>query len=55
MSVGFLGQTGGLARKYCNIKLLVNSPVVARVQESHIFLGHYILETVENLFLKNKR
>ena len=55
LSVGFLGQSGGLAKKYCNIKLLVNSPVVARVQESHIFLGHYILETVENLFLKNKR
>ena len=51
-SIGFLGSKGGLAKKYCNISLIVPSQSVARIQESHIFLGHYILESVENMMLK---
>ena len=52
-TLGFLGNQGGKAKKFCDVKLIVNSRVTARVQESHIFLGHFILETVENmLFLK---
>jgi len=33
--------------------LLVDGQSVARIQESHIFLGHYILEAVENIILKS--
>ncbi len=51
-SIGFLGSNGGAAKKYCDIKLIVDSNNVARIQESHIFLGHFILESVENLLLK---
>ena len=54
-SVGFFGKTGGKAIKYCDINLKVNSNIVARVQEAHIFLGHYIFEQVENkILMKNK-
>ena len=53
LSIGLLGSKGGLAKKYCDISLVVDSNSVARVQESHIFLGHFILESVENLILKN--
>lgn len=53
LSIGLLGSKGGLAKKYCDISLVVDSKSVARVQESHIFLGHFILESVENLILKN--
>ncbi len=51
-SIGFLGFNGGKAKKYCNISLVVSSNTVARIQESHIFLGHYILEAVENVMIK---
>jgi D-sedoheptulose 7-phosphate isomerase len=47
-TVGFLGNKGGLAKKYCDLKIIVNSTNVARIQESHIFLGHYIFDQVEN-------
>ena len=30
----------------------VDSKNTARIQESHIFLGHYIFENVEELFLR---
>tara|TARA_B100000941_G_scaffold203821_1_gene148452 strand:- start:773 stop:1369 length:597 start_codon:yes stop_codon:yes gene_type:complete len=52
-TIGFLGNKGGKAKKYCDIDLVVPSSVTARIQECHIFLGHYILEKTENrLFQK---
>ena len=51
-SVGLLGNKGGKAKKYCSEGIIVPSENVARIQEAHIFLGHYIFEQVENLLLK---
>jgi D-sedoheptulose 7-phosphate isomerase len=51
-TVGFLGKKGGLAKKYCDHKIIVPSNIVARIQECHIFLGHYILEQVEKKIFK---
>ena len=51
-SIGLLGSKGGKSKKYCDVKLIVPSNVTARIQECHIFLGHYILEQVENLVIK---
>ncbi len=52
-SIGFLGSTGGKAKNFCDNSLIVRSKNVARIQEAHIFLGHYILEKVEDLLIKN--
>ena len=46
-SIGFLGNNGGRAKKFCDINVTVPSKVTARIQECHIFLGHHILESVE--------
>lgn len=54
-TVGFLGSTGGLADKYCDISLKVPSKITARIQECHIFLGHFIFENVEELLLKKRK
>ena len=48
-SIALLGNKGGNAKKYCDIPLIVKSNNVARIQEAHIFLGHYILEKLEDL------
>ena len=53
-SIGFLGNKGGNAKKFCNLNLLVPSNNVARIQETHIFLGHFIFEKVENFLINNK-
>jgi D-sedoheptulose 7-phosphate isomerase len=47
-SICFLGNNGGLAKNLSNVSLIVPSKNVARIQEAHIFLGHYIFEQVEN-------
>ena len=51
-TIGFLGNSGGKCKNFCDIKLLVPSKSTARTQECHIFLGHFILEQVEKLLVK---
>ena len=53
-TIGLFGKNGGAAKKYCNFPLIVKSQNVARIQEVHIFLGHIILESVENNLIKSK-
>ena len=52
-SIRFLGNNGGKAKKFCNYKIVVDSKNTARIQEAHIFLGHFIFTSVENLDLKS--
>jgi D-sedoheptulose 7-phosphate isomerase len=51
ISIGLLGKGGGKAKKYCTLGIEVDSKITARIQECHIFLGHFIFEQVENLIL----
>jgi D-sedoheptulose 7-phosphate isomerase len=51
-SIGFLGNKGGKVKNFCDIKLIVKSNITSRIQESHIFLGHYIIEEIESELLK---
>ena len=53
-SIGFFGNDGGDAKKITNLSLIVKSTNVARIQETHILLGHYIFDQVENKILKKK-
>ena len=48
ISIGFLGCGGGKAKSLCSLKYIVPSNNVARIQETHIFLGHLIFELVED-------
>jgi len=47
-TISFLGKKGGKAKKYSKTYIIVDSENVARIQEAHIFLGHFVLEVVEN-------
>jgi D-sedoheptulose 7-phosphate isomerase len=47
-TIGFLGKKGGKAKSLCKIPIIVKSKITARIQEAHIFLGHYIFEKVED-------
>jgi len=51
-SICFLGKDGGKAKKFCENSLIVKSHNTARIQECHIFIGHFILEKVEDFILK---
>ncbi len=51
-TISFLGNSGGLSKNLCNLPIIVKDNNVARIQEAHIFLGHFILENLENSILK---
>jgi len=50
-SISFLGFNGGAAKKISNLNIIVPHKKVSRIQECHIFLGHFILQKVENMLL----
>jgi D-sedoheptulose 7-phosphate isomerase len=52
LTVGFLGGDGGGAKKFCDISLIVKSKEISRIQEAHIFLGHFIFTQIEKNYLK---
>lgn len=54
LTVCFTGQSGGLAKNFCEC-ICVPSKVTARIQESHILLGHIICGLVENMVLKTSQ
>jgi D-sedoheptulose 7-phosphate isomerase len=55
ISVGLLGNGGGQAKSLCSLKYVVPSKKIARIQETHIFLGHLIFELIEDQLIKKKK
>ena len=53
-SISLLGNKGGKAKNLTDIPIIIPSKNIARIQECHIFVGHIILEWVENELLKKK-
>lgn len=54
-SVGFYGNNGGYAKKNTNLNLIVKSNNTARIQETHILLGHYIFSEIERKIINTKK
>jgi D-sedoheptulose 7-phosphate isomerase len=54
-SIAFLGNNGGKSKKLGKIEIIVPEKNTARIQECHIFLGHFIFEQVENLLIRNDK
>ena len=52
-TLGFLGNGGGEALKYCDLAFVVPDKVTARIQESHITAGHALLQYVEDKLLES--
>ena len=45
--ISFLGSNGGKCRNKGSLDLIVNSNSTARIQESHITMGHIVCELIE--------
>ncbi len=45
--IGLLGRDGGALRELCDVAILVPSLVTARIQESHILIGHSLCGLIE--------
>lgn len=51
-TVGFIGQTGGKLKNIVDLALCVPSEKTARIQETHITVGHIICELAEEELFK---
>ena len=51
-SISFLGNKGGKSKGLSKLDIIVPENNTARIQESHMFLGHYIFQQVENILIK---
>jgi len=47
ITIGLLGGNGGTLRSLCDYSVVVPSSVTARIQESHILIGHIWCEMIE--------
>ncbi|RRS04373.1 SIS domain-containing protein [Aquabacterium soli] len=45
--IGLLGRDGGAIRAMCDVAIVVPSEVTARIQESHILIGHTLCGLIE--------
>jgi len=46
-TIGLLGRDGGQLARLCEMSVVVPSPITARIQEAHIFIGHNWCAMVE--------
>ena len=51
-SVCFLGKGGGKAKRLATKSLIVPSNNTARIQECHIFVGHFVFQSAEDRLIK---
>ena len=49
-TVGFSGRSGGELKTLADLSIIVPSDKTARIQESHILIGHIICERVDELW-----
>ena len=54
-TVSLLGSGGGKAKKMSKTNLIVQSRNVAKIQEAHLLIGHYIFNEAENKILDTKK
>lgn len=52
VAIGLTGGDGGILKKESDIAILVNSNDTARIQESHMMIGHIICELIEEELYK---
>jgi len=53
LTVGFLGGNGGKLKEQVDIPIIIPTGTTARIQESHILIGHIFCEIIEQeLFAK---
>jgi D-sedoheptulose 7-phosphate isomerase len=45
--IGFLGRDGGKLKAMVDVPIVVPSNVTARIQESHILIGHTLCGLIE--------
>ena len=54
-SIALLGSKGGKMKNIADEEFIIPSNNVARIQESHIFLGHIMFELAEEKIVQSNK
>lgn len=49
-SVAFTGRDGGLIKDIAQLSIIVDHPETARIQEAHLFMGHWLCEAFDLIY-----
>jgi len=48
--VGLSGNNGGEMKAICDVNIIIDSTITARIQEMHILIGHILCSAIDDLF-----
>ena len=54
ITIGLTGKGGGNTAKYSDLLFAVDSDITARIQETHITLGHILCELTDRILFPEK-
>lgn len=48
-TVALTGRDGGLVKDIANLPIIIKNDITARIQEAHMFIGHWLCEAIDEL------
>lgn len=48
-TVAFTGRDGGKVKDIANLPIIIENSITARIQEAHMFIGHWLCEAIDEL------
>ncbi|WP_017444397.1 D-sedoheptulose 7-phosphate isomerase [Gayadomonas joobiniege] len=49
-SIAFTGRDGGKVKDIAQMSIIINHPETARIQEAHLFMGHWLCEAFDLIY-----
>lgn len=49
LSVALTGRDGGQVKDIAKLNIIINNNITARIQEAHMFMGHWLCEAIDDL------
>lgn len=53
-SVALTGRDGGLVKDIARLAIIIRNDETARIQEAHMFIGHWLCEALDKVMLEQK-
>ena len=47
--MAFTGRDGGKVKDIANLPIIIENNITARIQEAHMFIGHWLCEAIDEL------
>lgn len=53
-TVALTGRDGGLVKDIAKLPIIIENDITARIQEAHMFIGHWLCEAIDELVTSEK-